>query len=473
MITKNHIIDGFLIRDKSISKEEHKLLFKNQDYWKNNSNYKPFINALNKIVELQKDQDTVFLSCICFPKEIEFKDLNLSPTIKINFSYCSFYAKVNFYGIHFTDKIDFSHTIFYKAVDFRKTIFDLEANFEKSKFNNKTTFHTHFKQKTHFDNCIFQEISFENSIFEKDSYFNKTHFQDKTNFLNAKFQQYANFNKCLFDGITTSFTKCLFYCPMFNSSNFQGEVSFRGIICEDYSSFDNIVFSSKVEFNQSKFKNGVSFENTQFESAYFFNTNFNKVLSFKNATSNKIISFEHMSCGMLDMKNSNFSIVNFLNIKGKDYFTLKKIHLSNKETARIIKSHLESQHNIIESNKFFVFEQEKYYDELTWFNNFGNKFVVGLNKLISNHQTSWLKVLSWIVIFALFIYYLHEGIPQTKEAWFNLPHIAIEFLDPLKMFKGDDKIYKDKEFWGFLTRIFTLYLFYQFIVAFRQNTRRK
>jgi len=476
MLTKNHIIDGFLIRDKSITKDEHAILFKDKNYWKKKFNYTPFVIALNKVIELQNKQDTadtVFLSCICFPKEVEFTDLNLSLTTKINFSYCSFYRKVNFFDIHFIDEIDFSHTTFYEKVDFRKTIFNSYTYFDKCEFLGRTSFQTEFKQKTSFENCIFHEVSFQGSSFIEDAYFKNSIFKNKTNFLNTTFKQNSFFDKCFFEGKSTSFTKCFFHHPSFRNSNFQGEVSFRGIKCEDDANFDNIIFSDKVEFNQSKFKNNTSFENTQFNSAYFFNCNFQEIISFKSATSNKIISFEHMSCNILDIKNSNFSSVNFLNIKGKSSFTLKKKHLANKETARLIKSHLESQHNIIESNKFFVFEQEKYYDELSWLNNFGNKFVVGLNKLISNHQTSWLKVLSWIVIFSLLIYYMHEDIPQTKEVWFNLPNRAVELLDPLKIFKNDDETDKEKELWGFLTRVFTLYLFYQFIVAFRQNTRRK
>ena len=80
----------------------------------------------------------------------------------------------------------------------------------------------------------------------------------------------------------------------------------------------------------------------------------------------------------------------------------------------------------------------------------------------------------WIITFTLAIYYLHHDIPQTKVAWGELPHKALELIDPLKMFKEEDNLsYKDKELWEFLSRITILYLFWQFIVSFRQSTRRK
>jgi len=477
MLNKNHMINTFLIRDKLISEEEYKILFKDKDYWENNLNYKPFINTLHKIIELQKDEDTIYLNNICFPNHIEFKDLNISPSININFNDCSFYQKINFHGIHFTGKVDFSNTYFYKEVNFRKTKFDFETSFSKSKFLSIATFNSSsFQEKTHFKDCQFQEISFQDSIFKKDCYFGNSHFQNKVNFLDAKFQENSNFDKCIFDGTITSFTRCIFNTPNFTNSNFKGEVSFRGITCQSYSYFNNIIFSNKVEFNQSKFLNNVNFENTQFESAYFFNTKFNNIVSFKNAISNKIISFEAMSCGMLDMINSNFSIVNFLNIKGKDYFPLKKTHLKNKETARIIKSHLEKQHNLIESNKFFVFEQEKYYDELSWVNNFGNKFVVWLNKRISNHQTSWGKVLFAILAYICIIllgYSIYTDYSLSQHSIMDNINKGIELIDPLNIFKKDNTLYANHQALGLTIRIISLYLFWQFAVAFRQNTRRK
>jgi len=477
MFNKNNIIDTFLIRDKLISEQEHQILFKDKEFWNKNFDYNLFNNTLHKIIELQKNNDTIYLNNICFPNYIEFKDLNISSSQNINFEYCCFYNEINFYGIHFTGETHFSYSTFYKKVDFRKTTFDFATSFRECNFSDNAIFDSSsFKSNTHFTDCQFQEVSFQHCVFEGDTYFNNSNFQDKINYLDAEFKKSANFNKCIFNGSTTSFTRCIFNTPNFNNSKFQGEVSFRGITCLDDSYFNNIVFSNKVEFNQSKFMQSADFENTQFESAYFFSTNFKKIISFKNAISNKIISFENMSCNMLDMTNSNFSIVNFSNIKGENYFTLNKLHLKNKETARIIKSHLEKQHNIIESNKFFVFEQEKYYDELSWLNNFGNKFVVWLNKRISNHQTSWTKVLLTILLYIFIILQGYSFFTDYSLYDYNLMHNinkGIELIDPLNIFKEDNTLYKNHQALGLTIRIISLYLFWQFTMAFRQNTRRK
>ena len=475
MSTKNHIIDKFLIADKLITKKEHDILFKDKDYWQQNSYYKPFTDALTKIIKLQKNNDVIYLSGICFPNYIEFKNLEISPTKNIDFSFCNFYDKANFFGIEFIGKIEFNNTTFHKEVTFKKSIFSKTGYFKKCSFLDKADFSfILFNEKVYFDNSVFSKVSFEHSIFGKESFFVKCKFNQDANFLEANFKDRADFNKSIFEGNYISFTNASFNSTVFDNSTFKRETSFRGIKCEDYCYFSDIVFSSKVEFNQSKFKKNVIFDNTQFENAYFFSVICQEKVSFKNALSNKVVSFENMAIDTIDMTNSNFEVVNFSNLRDKSFLPLKKTNIQNKETARIIKSHLEKQHNIIDANKYFVIEQDKYFDELKWNNNLGSKFVVGLNKLISNHQTNWIKVLLWIVVFSVIVLYFHDGIKLelNKELLYSQLNRAVELINPLNIFKSND-LFKGEEFWAMLVRVITIYLFWQFTVSFRQNTRRK
>ena len=160
----------------------------------------------------------------------------------------------------------------------------------------------------------------------------------------------------------------------------------------------------------------------------------------------------------------NYSKLNFSSI------------FTNKETARIIKSHYEKHHNIIEANKYFVIEQEKYFEELSWGKDFGTKLVVWLNKIISNHQTSWPKVLRVILIYILIVFIGYEYFTNwaTLKLGFNESfNKSIELIDPLNMFKNDNNLYENHQALGLTIRVISLYLFWQFITAFRQNTRRK
>ena len=111
-----------------------------------------------------------------------------------------------------------------------------------------------------------------------------------------------------------------------------------------------------------------------------------------------------------------------------------------------------------------------------WWRNIGTIFTVGLHKWISKSGTSWLRVFFWILFFIIFIFisyeYIHDFV-TIKEGFYPSLNKAIELIDPLKMFKIDDKTYEGHSALGFGIRLITIYLFYQFITAFRSNTRRK
>jgi len=223
VLSKNHIIDKFLIADKLITKEEHNILFKDKDYWQQKSYYKPFTDALNKIIKLQKDNDKIYLSSICFPNYIEFQNLEISPEKNIDFSFCYFYDRANFFGIEFSGEIEFNNTTFYKEAIFKESTFDKPEYFNNCNFLDKADFSfTLFKEKVYFDNSFFSKVSFEHSIFEKESYFEKCTFNQDTNFLEAKFKDRTNFNKSIFENNYISFTKANFNSAIFNNSTFKG-----------------------------------------------------------------------------------------------------------------------------------------------------------------------------------------------------------------------------------------------------------
>jgi len=166
--------------------------------------------------------------------------------------------------------------------------------------------------------------------------------------------------------------------------------------------------------------------------------------------------------------------------------------IENKETARVIKAFFEKQNDIIESNKYFVLEMDKYKEEefrksklfISKIKN-PNLIVLSLSKYVSNYGTNWVRVLNWIIIFSLIVIIFHDFIPYIFSSitsqkikfdinsLINIPNRAMELVNPLNVFKQDYNLYKGHEFWAMIVRIITVYLFYQFAMAFRQNTRRK
>jgi len=103
-------------------------------------------------------------------------------------------------------------------------------------------------------------------------------------------------------------------------------------------------------------------------------------------------------------------------------------------------------------------------------------FVLHLNKWISNFGNNYIKVLVWIFGFAFLVMLVHDY-PHCSSLKFEyiMPILnrMAELINPINMFKNSITLYQGHEFMGMFVRIFTIYLFWQFTQAFRQNTRKK
>ncbi len=274
---------------------------------------------------------------------------------------------------------------------------------------------------------------------------------------------------------------------------FSTEVSFEGATFRDKAYFYDATFMQKVLFTSTTFIEKVYFRRVQFlDEAYFLSTSFREKADFRDtifadkalfrgAVCKDLIQFSGASISSLDLETSRFDDASYLHLHGLDPSTHKATllsakHFPNKESARHIKAHFEKQNNITEANKYFVIEQSLYLDELKsedWWSHKGRIFTVALHKLISNSGTSWIKVFFWVLLFALLVLVLHDGVPQDKETLLNIPNRAIDLINPMNIFKRGYTLYEGQAFWGMIVRVIAMYLIYQFMMAFRQDTRRK
>ncbi|MEJ2497427.1 MAG: pentapeptide repeat-containing protein [Sulfurovaceae bacterium] len=223
-------------------------------------------------------------------------------------------------------------------------------NFEKNReiifcnsiFYGEIDFHSGFTkyiQETNFENAIFKEkVDFGEYTFGHKISFKSTTFKKDVNFKLSNFTRYINFR-------STTFNKDV----NFDEANFENKVSFWGAIFADEAHFDSTVFKQAFNFTKTQITN----------------------ITFVNS----------------DIKNGNFLYISAYNKDNpKNPKPLTKGNLKNKESARLIKDHFEKQNNIIEANKYFRIEQDKYLEELIndgYWKNKGDIAVVFLNKIIS------------------------------------------------------------------------------------------
>jgi uncharacterized protein YjbI with pentapeptide repeats len=279
----------------------------------------------------------------------------------------------------------------------------------------------------------------------------------------------------------------------FEEATFSHEMNFEGATFRDKAYFRDSVFAGEAIFTSTTFLEKVYFRRAIFKrAAYYLSTSFiekadfrdvvfaDKAL-FRGAVCKDLIQFSGAQITRLDLETSRFADASYLHLHGYEASGGKPVllsgkHFPNKESARHIKAHFEKQNNITEANKYFVIEQSLYLKELKsedWWSHKGTIFTVALHRWVSNSGTSWIKVLFWIILFALAVLVLYDGIPHDTETILNIPDRAIELVNPLNIFKRGYNLYEGHEFWAMLVRVVATYLIYQFMMAFRQDTRRK
>ena len=311
----------------------------------------------------------------------------------------------------------------------------------------------------------------------------------------------------------TDFSHCIFYgIANFSHTSFSNEVI-----------FNNTKFIKKADFSESSFEGDVYFNGAVFQSE----------VTFENSECKGIFDFSNVSFRFLLLDKSDFPHASYLRLYGWDndkYEDIGGMYLSEKnfasqETIRIIKAYFEKQNNIIESNKYFAIEQEKYTKILKVYKNKPHRVptltTLCLNKWVSNFGTDWIRplfvmfifgffasffyivfsnnqtilnsskdILLWtgggffisIVIYLLYHYKEWKLLTLAIVSYIGLLYFSQDFrlisndisklVNPLNIFKSKD-YFEDIAPYGMLVKLIMATLIYQFIMAFRQNTRRK
>lgn len=346
-----------------------------------------------------------------------------------------------------------------------------------------------FEDKTKYDES--QDIAFTNVLQ------NIINIQSDESHLNFEMVQFPRFNfqDYKFPNDTSfSFVHAIFAKKShFEEIGFSHEINFEGATFLDKAYFYDAVFHEKVTFTSATFMGKVYFRRAKFlgegyflstafmEKADFRDTTFVNRVLFRGAVCKDLIQFSGASIKSLDLETSRFDDASYLHLHGLDPSAHKQVLLSdknfpNKESARHIKAHFEKQNNITEANKYFVIEQALYLKELKsedWWSHKGKIFTVSLHRIISNSGTSWIKVLFWVLLFAILVLILHDGLPKNKETIIDIPNRAMDLINPMNIFKRGYSLYEGQAFFGALVRMISMYFVYQFMMAFRQDTRRK
>lgn len=269
-------------------------------------------------------------------------------------------------------------------------------------------------------------IKFEKVVFEKN--FKLYHAKIKNiSLLKCDFNGNADFTGSKFGYGASEQYEIIFSGIAFNQMLFMGSCTFCRHI-----KFKKVTFSSSVNFIKSKFLAGIDLENTTIK------------------------------------KEINFAGVKYLD-------DIKSIEKTPKETYRAIKLHFAKLNNKIEENTFRSLELHKNYTELQWNKkDFATKLIYSIHKNSSYFGSSWPRALCLVffvgVIFT-FVYICwykwHVGIDINQA--FKLP---FQFMSIIHTDTSIKKFFNDNPVAYLLHKGILGYLYYQFIMAVRKDTKK-
>ncbi len=314
------------------------------------------------------------------------------------------------------------------------------------------------------------------------------------------------------------FSNAWFYYPTeFSGTTFTKQVYFMAAVFTHETNFSIVKFLDRADFMNTQFLSKVEFRgSTSKEPLFFSNMSFRKI----NLTGSKF---------------DDVDFYNLHGIIEDNIVTPTKRNFANKESVEKIKSILEKQNNIIEANKYFRVKQELYIYDLKKDkrepNRIANLFVLYLNKIVSDFGTDWFRTLLllfmlsylfilvyinldaylgtdkhikhftditdiqyiWTMLVSWGLLYLSTFFKSNKLRFWCLitlgifigiiglytydnvlamQNYIIQLTNPINAFKNMN-LYEGIELYGAIVRITVVTIMYQFIVAFRQNTRRK
>ena len=229
-------------------------------------------------------------------------------------------------------------------------------------------------------------------------------------------------------------------------------------------------FEKHADFFNSIFKEGINKDNPQDKSINFRELNFKGLSLFGDCAFHELLKFQYVTfedfshfrrakfLKGLDLDYTNIQKeMNFFDIEGLDSQNSRRN--TSQETYRIIKHNFSKIGNTIEANKYHALELGKHNKNVWRRGKIIDGIVSFLFWITSNFSQNWLLPLGWMFVVGLITSFILLG----EVSWSCIAKYAtIVTYDDLK---DHPKLF-------LFNKISLGFLYYQFILAVRKNTRK-
>lgn len=222
------------------------------------------------------------------------------------------------------------------------------------------------------------------------------------------------------------------------------------------SEFNDVTITNQANFEEIKFKDLALFDECLFDTKVVFKyVLFENFSHFRGSTFNYGIDLEY---------SSSKEDMNFYDIKGLNRKESKEN--TSQETYRIIKHNFEKIGNRIEANKYHALELKKRRNNAPWYSL--SYISLWFHWISSNHSSNWLFALFWIFMVSFITY-----ISIDSFVWhsYNCTSNWLDYFKYMSIINLDDCIKKNPLIF-LLNKISLGYLYYQFLMSVRKDTRK-
>ncbi|MCF8053606.1 MAG: hypothetical protein K9K75_00035 [Deltaproteobacteria bacterium] len=403
-------------------------------------------------------------------------------------------ANKNFglYDKCFSKPVSFFNAQFHGMVCFSWVLFHRGANFSAVQFLDKTDFGSA---------QFFSEANFQHAIFFDEAYLGRVHFgitdsPVNANFQGAQFMGNANFYSAYFFGVA-DFVSTKFSvhasCANFNLAKFYSFTDFRVAQFSREAYFEEAEFSRKADFSSVYLKKAsrLTIGGRAKELAIKPMINEGGTLRLVNLTvADKLtignINLEKAEFNrvrlrdcQIEITNSRLSACLFDGVDWGRTQGMEERFICDRDTFRQLKFANEQQGNVIAANMFYALEMREYEKELKKEQGISQDEVVfTINKAVSNFSQSWLRALG-VYCAVVLVFLVMEGVSQLGFfpppplyqywSWEKLLLFLNPLTDPRIIYEQGKIIF----FWWSFCRLITAFIIYQFIMAVRNQTRRR
>jgi len=396
-----------------------------------------FLKELNKkqdgYIEYNKEKSLKLFSNLDF-RELNLKNLKNGREVTI----------IDSDGVHNISSSDFLHTIdgntsyganyiVFRNCKFEKLILgEISKNFvfedckiDKLQISNINAVNENNISSINVKKGFINKLEITNSTINYKLYFDELEIKEVGIINNAFIEEFSVKSSCIGTIIATN-------------------TDFHNLI-----EFHKVTFKNKFELTEIKYKALVFFDECAFNTkAIFEYIIFESFTHFRKSIFNSGLELEY---------TSNKEAMNFYAIKINDK------SLISQETFRIIKQNFEVLGNKIEANTYHALELQKKHENAKWYSL--DNIVLCFHKVSSNYSTNWLLAFFWIIIVGIVTNLgLENFIDDFQFEWINtFKYINITHYD---------ECLKENPLILFFNKISLGYLYYQFLMSVRKDTRK-